>query len=69
MFKQNKISFNYGKVVNIYIIYEINNNFQIDSYPMLENCLFGAVKLTKHPDIDQYKYSGNITGFDKKGLY
>ena len=69
MFKQNKISFNDRKVVNIYIIYEINNNFQIDSYPMLENCLFGAVKLKKHPDIDQYKYSANTIGFDKKGLY
>ena len=36
---------------------------------MLENCLFGAVKLTKHPDIDQYKYSGYGTGFDKTGFF
>ena len=49
--KREKNSFNHGKIVNIYIVYEINNNFQIDSYLTVENCLFGAVKLTKHPDI------------------
>ena len=41
--KQNKISFDHGKVVNIYIVYETNKNFNIRSYPTLENCLFGAV--------------------------
>ena len=53
--KQDKISFDHGKVVNIYIVYEINKNFNISSYPTLENLLFGAVKLTKHPDIDNCK--------------
>ena len=53
--KQDKISFNHGKIVNIYIVYKINKNFNISSYPTLENCLFGAVRLTKHPDIDQDK--------------
>ena len=28
---------------------------------------FGAVSLTKHADIDQYKYSGYGIGFDRKG--
>ena len=64
--KQDVISFSYGKVLNIYIVYETNNNFQIDSYPTLENCLFGEIKLTKHPDIDKYKYSGYGIGFDRK---
>ena len=36
---------------------------------MLENCLFGAVKLTKHVDVDLYKYSGYGIGFDRKGFY
>ena len=67
--KQDKISFDHGKIVNIYIVYEINRNFEIDSYPTLENCLFGAVKLTKHIDVDQYKYSGYGIGFDGKGSY
>ena len=50
--KQDKISFDHEKIVNIYIVYEINKNFNISSYPTVENCLFGAVKLTKHSDID-----------------
>ena len=29
----------------------------MSSYSTLKNCLFGAVKLTKYPDIDQHKYS------------
>ena len=28
--------------------------------------MFGAVSLTKHVDIDQYKYSGYGIGFDRK---
>ena len=30
--------------------------------------MFGAVKLAKHPDIDQYKYSGYGIAFDRKGF-
>ena len=41
----------------------------MSSYPTLENCLFGAVKLKKHFDVDLYKYSGYGNGFDKKGSY
>ena len=29
--------------------------------------MFGAVKLAKHVDVDQYKYSGYGIGFDRKG--
>ena len=50
---------NHGKIVNIYIFYEINKTFNRNCSPALENCLFGAAELTKHPDIDQYKYSGS----------
>ena len=53
--KQDKIAFNYGKVVNIYIVYEINKSINISDYPTLENCLFGAFRLTKNTDIDKYK--------------
>ena len=31
--------------------------------------MFGAVSLTKHADIDQYKYSGYGVGFDRKGEF
>ena len=42
--KQERILVNHEKVVNIYSVYEINKNFNINSYPTLENCLFGAIK-------------------------
>ena len=67
--KQDIISFDHGKIVNIYIVYEINKIFNASSYPALENCLFSAVKLIKHRYIDQYKYSGYGIGFDRKGFF
>ena len=36
---------------------------------MLENCLFGEVKLTKNSDIDKFKYCGYGIGFDRKGKF
>ena len=62
--KQDKATFNHGKVVNIYIVYKTVSVFNIskyssnDNYPTLENALFGAVSLTKNVDINKYKYSG-----------
>ena len=67
--KQNKISSNHGKIVNIYIVYEINKEFNISGYQTMENCLFGLVKLTKIVDIDQYIYSGYDIGFDRKRFF
>ena len=43
--KQDKITYDHGKIVNIYIIYEINKKFNIGSYPALQNCLFWPVLL------------------------
>ena len=57
------------KVVNIHIVYEINEKFIISRYPALENSLFGAVTFTKNVDIDKYKYSGYGIGFDRHGLF
>ena len=51
--KQDKVTCNHGKIVNIYIVYEISKNYSISTYPTLENCLFGAVSLTKNADIDK----------------
>ena len=46
--KQDKITYTYGKIVNIYIIYERNLwNYRYSDNPTLGNCLFGAVKLVK----------------------
>ena len=62
--KQDKVTYVHGKVVNIYIAYEIKKNFNISSYLTLENCLFGAFSLTKNADIDKHKYSAHGIGFD-----
>ena len=46
--KQDKITFTHEKIVNIYIVYEISFSTRgYDDYPVLENYLFGAVKLEK----------------------
>ena len=42
--KQEHVTFNHGKIVNIYIVYDIYKSINIIDYPTLENCLFGAVK-------------------------
>ena len=52
--------------VNIYIVYKISKNFNVEDYPTLENCLFDAVILRKNPDIYKYKYFGNGVGFERK---
>ena len=57
------------EIVNTYIVYEIEGSVNISSYPTLENCLFYVVKLTKHIDVDLYKYSGYGIVFDRKGSY
>ena len=67
-FKQDKAIYSHGAISNISIVYEINKNYYISSYPTLENCLFGAVCLTKYADIE-YKYSGYGIGFDRKGEF
>ena len=71
--KQEKLSFYHGKIVNIYMVYELDRYVNISSYLTLENFLFLAVKLTKHVDIDLYsgysEYSRYGIGFDRKGYF
>ena len=66
----NKINtYNHGKIVNSYIVYEISKNYDISSHATLENCLFGVVSLTENVDIDKYKNSGYGIEFDRKGEF
>ena len=68
--KQDKVTYNHENIVNIYIVYEINKKDNtVISDPTLENCLFGAVTLTKNDDIEKYKYSGYGIGFDRKSSF
>ena len=66
--KQNKFTHNHGPIVNIYIVYTLIPTTK-HSNVFLQNCLFGAVKLTKNADIDKYKYSGYVIGFDSRGSF
>ena len=56
-------------IINICIVCEISKNDNISSDSTLENYLFGAVSLTKHVDIDKYKYSGYDIGCGRKGEF
>ena len=67
--KQDSVTFNHGRVVNIYIVYEISQSINIRDYPTLKNCLFRAVSRTKNADIDRYKYFEYGIGFDRHGSF
>ena len=57
----------YGTIANIYTVFELSASSSHSNDPTLENCLFGAVTLTKNADdIDKYGYSGYGIGFDRK---
>ena len=63
--KQPTISYTNGRIVNIYIVYELGASSSHNNDPTLKTCLF-AVNLTKNADIDKYMYSGYGNGFDRK---
>ena len=44
-----------------------NYSIKYNQSATLENCLFGAVKLTKNTDISKYKYFGYGIGLDGHG--
>ena len=70
--KQDKVTFNHGKVVNIYIVYKIiilpniSKYSSNNDYPALGKMLFGAVSLTGNADINRYKHFGNGIGLDRR---
>ena len=65
----NKLTYDYGRKVNIYIVYELGASGSNDSDPTLKNCLFGAITLTKNADIEKYGYSGYGIGFDRRSSF
>ena len=56
--KQPKVIYTHGKIVHIYIVYELIASSSNDNDLTLKNCLFGAVTLTENSDIGKYKCSG-----------
>ena len=70
MFKTvNKLTYDYGHRINVYIVYELDTSGSNDNDPTLKNCLFGAVTLTKNTDIEKYGYSGYGIGFDRRSAF
>ena len=67
--KQDKIMYTDGKIVNIYIVYELTGPNSGDNDPTVKNYLSGAVNLTENADIDKYANSGYGIGFDKGGSF
>ena len=63
------MSYTHGKVVNIYIVYELGASGSHNNDPTLKDCLFGGVTLTKNADIDKYGYSGYGIGFDRRSSF
>ena len=51
--KQGKITYNHGKIVNIYIVYDLKSTLNYNAGFTLENSLFGAIKLTKNDDVNK----------------
>ena len=62
--KQSSISYSHGKVVNIYIVYELGASSSHVNDPTLKN-----VTLTKNTDIGKYGYSGYGIGFNRRGRF
>ena len=53
------------KVINIYISYILNQwPRDLTRDFILDNCLFGSVKLTKNADPDKHRYAGYGIGFN-----
>ena len=67
--KQYNLHYKHKTVVNIYIVYELAAFGYNNSDPTLNNCLFGAVTLTKNAHIDKYGYSGYGIGSDRKSSF
>ena len=67
--KQSSHILTHKQIVNIYIVYELGASSSYVSDPTLKIFLFGAVTLTKNPDIEKYKYSGDGIGFDRRSSY
>ena len=67
--RQPKVSYTHERSVNIYIVYELGASSSHINDPILKNCLFGAVALTKNADIYKYCYSDYEIRFDRRSNF
>ena len=70
-FKQDKITFNHVKIVNIYIVYALKSTLNCDEDITLKNFCLAQLNCTaiKNADVSKYKYFGYDIGFDGKGAF
>ena len=54
--KQNKLGYAHGKIINVYIVYDLKNRTIDNTDFIVVNGLFGNVKLTKNTDTSKYQY-------------
>ena len=67
--KQNKLGYAHGKIVNLYIVYELKNR-RVDKPDFsVQNGLFGAVKITKNVNSSHCKYEGYGICFDGESSF
>ena len=67
--KQDKGTFT-SRILNFFITYQLDTwSEDLDGDYNLNDCLFGAVKLTKNADPDKYYYSECCIGFDPRSFF
>ena len=57
-----------GSIAYYYIVYRLSPRTNSSSI-VLENCLFGKIKMTKNADTDKYKYQSHGIEFDLTGTF
>ena len=67
--KQNKLGYAHGKIVNLYIVYELKNRRIGSPDFTVQNGLFGAVKITKNANTSHYKHEGYGICFDSESSF
>ena len=68
--KQYNVTFIPRNVVNLFIIYELDTwSRHLNADFILQDCLFGVVKLTANPNSYKYSFSGYGIEFDFHSLF
>ena len=67
--KQNKLDYTHGKIINLYIVYELKNRRNESPDFTVQNGLFGAVKITKNANTSHYKCEGYGSCFDSESSF
>ena len=57
-----------GSIANYYIVYRLSPRTNSSSI-VLENCLFGKIRMTKHAETDKYRYQCHGIGFNLTGNF